>query len=88
MLAASIAGPDGPKRVLFTGDVVNDVESARLDRPKLLIYRLLIVPEADGQLSRFRRFLAGLERDHGFSLAVAHDGDHVASLGLPGISGP
>lgn len=88
MLAASLAGPDGTKRVIFTGDVINDIESARLDRPKALIYRLLIVPEADGQLSRIRRFLAGLERDHGFSLAIAHDGDHLASLGLPGVTGP
>ena len=88
MLAASLAGPDGPRRVLFTGDVVNDIDSARLGRPKPLIYRLLIVPEADGQLSRIRRFLAGLEREHGFTLAVAHDGDHLASLGLPGVSQP
>ncbi len=83
MLAASVAASDGPRRVIFTGDVVNDVESARIDRPKALLYRLLIVPEADGQLGRMRRFLAGLEREHGFTLAVAHDGDHLASLGLP-----
>jgi len=86
MLAASLAGPagpEGPRRVIFTGDVVNDVESARIDRPKALLYRMLIIPEADAQLSRMRRFLAGLEREQGFTLAIAHDGDHLASLALP-----
>lgn len=86
MLAASV-GPAGQRRRwIFTGDVVNDAAAAHEDRPKFLVYRWLIVPESDGQLSRVRRFLSGLARDHGFGLAVAHDAPHLDELALPAFT--
>ncbi len=83
MLAASV-GPVGDRaRWIFTGDVINDAAAAYEDRPKFLAYRWLIVPEFDAQLSRVRRFLAGLARDHGVGLAVPHDAPHLDRLALP-----
>lgn len=83
MLAAAVGPPGAKARWIFTGDVINDVAAAREDRPKALLYRLLIVPEADTQLGRARRLLATLEREHGFGLAVAHDGNHLRASGIP-----
>ncbi len=85
MLAASIGPPGQRERWIFTGDVINDAAAAAEDRPKALLYRLLIVPENDGQLSRVRQFLAGLAQNHSYELAVAHDGLRNDDLDLPGF---
>ena len=88
MVAASLAGPSGTERWLFPGDVINDAAAAAEDRPKPLVYRLLIVPEHDRQLGRMRRFLARLAEEHGASLAPAHDGNHLVALGISPFESP
>lgn len=88
MVVASLDGPGGTERWAFPGDVINDAAAAAEDRPKSLLYRLLIVPEHDRQLSRMRRFLAGLAQAHGATLAPAHDGNHLAGLGIPPFRSP
>jgi hypothetical protein len=44
---------------------------------------VLLVPEATARLEELRRFLAGLEREHGVSLLVSHDQLSLEASGLP-----
>ena len=55
----------------------------RLDVSKPALYRWLVIPEDDERLGELRRLLATLERDHGFTLLVAHDQRSIEATGVP-----
>jgi glyoxylase-like metal-dependent hydrolase (beta-lactamase superfamily II) len=70
-------------RYLFAGDVANVIDGVRLDAPKPFLYRTVIVPEDDDRLGELRRYLRALEKDHGFSVVVSHDGGALKESGIP-----
>jgi glyoxylase-like metal-dependent hydrolase (beta-lactamase superfamily II) len=83
-IVASIRQPDGtPKRYVFTGDITNTIDGIRKDVSKPLLYRLVIVPEDDDRLGELRRYMRALEADHGVTLVVSHDQNHLKTLGIP-----
>lgn len=67
---------------LFTGDVVNQIDGVRRNIPKPAFYSALVVPESTARLDTVRRFLAGLERDHGAGLLVSHDQLSLEASGI------
>lgn len=85
VVLAVVAGEAGPRRLAFTGDVVNHVEGIHQNVRKPPLYSWLVVPESELRLARMRLWLRHLERDLGFELAVAHDEAQLASLALPGF---
>jgi glyoxylase-like metal-dependent hydrolase (beta-lactamase superfamily II) len=87
VVLAVVRSASGVRRLAFTGDVANHVAGIRGDVGKPFAYRLLVVPEWDERLGRVRRWLAHLERELGFELAVAHDRAQLAALGLAPFSG-
>jgi len=84
MVVAAV-GSHATRLYAFAGDVVNHVDGIRHDVPKPLLYRLLVVPESDGQLARLRTFLARLERQAGARLVVSHHFGQIESLMLDPI---
>jgi glyoxylase-like metal-dependent hydrolase (beta-lactamase superfamily II) len=86
VVLAVVAGAGAPRRLAFTGDVVNHVEGVRRNLGKPPLYGLLIVPEAEARLERVRRWLLHLERELGFELVVPHDEAQLEALGLPAFS--
>jgi len=83
-IVASIRQPDGTaKRYIFTGDITNTIDGIRKDVSKPLFYRLVIVPEDDDRLGELRRYMRALEADHGVTLVVSHDQNHLRTLGIP-----
>jgi glyoxylase-like metal-dependent hydrolase (beta-lactamase superfamily II) len=83
VFVAHVRSGDSVRTWVFTGDVVNQIDGVRQNIPKPRLYSLLIVPEATARLDVLRRFLAGLERDHGVSLLVSHDQLSIQASGLP-----
>ena len=67
---------------IFTGDVVNQIDGVRQNIPKPALYSALVVPESTARLEALRRFLAGLERDHGVGLLVSHDQLSIEASGI------
>jgi glyoxylase-like metal-dependent hydrolase (beta-lactamase superfamily II) len=86
VLLAVLRGNGAPRRLAFTGDVVNHAEGIRQDIGKPAAYRTLVVPESEERLGRVRRWLRRLEQRLGFELVVAHDRAQLESLGLPPFS--
>jgi glyoxylase-like metal-dependent hydrolase (beta-lactamase superfamily II) len=83
-IVASVRQPDGTaKRYIFTGDITNTIDGIRKDVSKPLFYRLIIVPEDDDRLGELRRYMRALEADHGVTLVVSHDQNHLKTLGIP-----
>jgi glyoxylase-like metal-dependent hydrolase (beta-lactamase superfamily II) len=76
-------GAEEPRGFVLAGDVV--FAKARLgeDRPKDLVYRLLVTPENEAQLARVRAWLRELETRHGLTAIPSHDRVHLLSLDLP-----
>lgn len=75
-------GEQDPMGYVLAGDVVFSFDQIAEDRPKPLIYRVMITPEADVQLGEVRRWLHTLSRDHGLVVVPSHDIGHIESLGL------
>ena len=84
VFVAHVRGADGVTTYVFTGDVVNQIDGARRNLPKPRLYSLLMVPESTERLDRVRRLLGELERDHGATLLVSHDGLSLQASGVPG----
>jgi glyoxylase-like metal-dependent hydrolase (beta-lactamase superfamily II) len=82
-----VAGADGLKSYLLTGDVVNHIDGVRLNLPKPHLYSLLLVPESTGRLARMRVWLKGLADRHGATLLVSHDQLALEASGLPRTGG-
>lgn len=83
IVLAEVGAGGSTRRYAFVGDIVNHIDGVRLDRGKPLLYRTLIVPEDEVRLGELRRMLAALERDHGYTLLVAHDQRSLESSGVP-----
>ncbi len=83
IVLAAVAGADGRSRVGFTGDTVNHIAGIDHDVPKPMLYRLLVVPEAEQRQSELRRFLRSLRDEAGVRLLVSHDELQLASSRLP-----
>ncbi|MFI5315435.1 MAG: MBL fold metallo-hydrolase [Myxococcota bacterium] len=83
VFVAHVRTGDSIRTWIFTGDVVNQIDGVRQNLPKPRLYSLLMVPESTGRLDAVRRFLAGLERDHGASLLVSHDQLAIEASGIP-----
>ncbi|HKC51064.1 MAG TPA: MBL fold metallo-hydrolase [Myxococcota bacterium] len=83
VFVAHLRTGDAVRTWVFTGDVVNQIDGVRQNIPKPRLYSLLIVPESTARLDVLRRFLAGLERDHGVGLLVSHDQLSIEASGLP-----
>lgn len=81
-------GREDPRAYVFAGDVVFDYSQIAEDRPKPLVYRVLITPEADEQLGEVRRWLDALEKKHGFLVVPSHDLARIESLALPDFATP
>jgi len=81
-LIVAWVGKDKPRGYVLAGDVVFEFDQIAEDRPKALVYRVLITPEADMQLGEVRRWLHVLSRDHGLVVVPSHDFAHIESLGL------
>lgn len=73
IVLARVDDGSGPRTFAFTGDIVNNVSGIDHDIPKPLLYRLLVVPEADGRQAELRRFLRRLRDEGGVRLLVSHD---------------
>ncbi len=85
-LIVAWVGKDEPRGYVLAGDVVFAFDQIAEDRPKALVYRLMITPEADMQLGEVRRWLHDLSRDHEFVVVPSHDLAHIKSLGLAEFS--
>jgi hypothetical protein len=85
-VVVAFVGPEA-RGVVLAGDVV--FEKARLDadRAKDFAYRWFVTPEGEGQLGAVRRWLRGLEREHGVTPIPSHDGAWLRGLDLPRFSG-
>jgi glyoxylase-like metal-dependent hydrolase (beta-lactamase superfamily II) len=83
LVVAEVGNGDAVRRYAFTGDIVNHIDGIRLDLGKPALYRWLVIPEDDERLGELRRLLAALERDHGFTLLVAHDQRSIEAAGVP-----
>lgn len=71
-----------PRGILFTGDVVNQVDGILDDIPKPALYRTFVVPESEARLTRMRRFLRDAAERGGFALAVSHDQRQLERIGI------
>jgi glyoxylase-like metal-dependent hydrolase (beta-lactamase superfamily II) len=75
-------GRKNPRGYVLAGDVVFEFDQIPQDRPKSLLYRLLVTPEADVQLGEVRRWLQTLSQDHALDVVPSHDLAHLQSLDL------
>jgi glyoxylase-like metal-dependent hydrolase (beta-lactamase superfamily II) len=93
-LVAVAAGGHTPGSTLFfarvgetvwvlSGDIVNFKESLRLNRPKPLAYRLILVPEWSDRQEFLRLWLADLDARPGFTVVVSHDHDALQTSRMP-----
>jgi glyoxylase-like metal-dependent hydrolase (beta-lactamase superfamily II) len=80
---AHVRSSDSIRTWIFTGDVVNQIDGVRQNIPKPKLYSVLVVPESTARLDVVRRFLAGLERDHGAGILVSHDQLALQASGVP-----
>ena len=67
---------------LLSGDVSNAKQNLLADRPKLLVYSLLIVPEHRARLGELRRWLAGLDARPEVEVVVSHDLGALRASGM------
>jgi glyoxylase-like metal-dependent hydrolase (beta-lactamase superfamily II) len=88
LIVAWVGSPQtGRKGYVLAGDVVFEKSQIAEDRPKPLLYRLLITPENDTQLGLARRWLRNLEAQDEITVIPSHDGDYLESVGLPRFDG-
>lgn len=87
VFVAHLRGNGSVRTWLFTGDVVNQIDGVRQNIPKPAFYSAFVVPESTARLDAVRRFLAGLERDHGAGLLVSHDQLSLEASGISGWAG-
>ncbi len=83
VFVAHVRGAEGVRTFAFVGDVVNQIDGVRQNLPKPRMYSVVMVPESTERLDQVRRFLAGLERDHGVTLLVSHDQLALEASGVP-----
>jgi len=83
IVVANVDGPGGTTTYAFTGDIVNQVTGIDLDIPKPFLYRLLVVPEAEGRQGELRRFLRDLREQGHVRLLVSHDQRQLEASGVP-----
>jgi glyoxylase-like metal-dependent hydrolase (beta-lactamase superfamily II) len=83
VVVATRDGAGGVRRFVFSGDITNTIDGVRHDLSKPLLYRLVIVPEDDDRLGELRRWLRALEKEHGFTVVVSHDQNHLRGVGIP-----
>jgi glyoxylase-like metal-dependent hydrolase (beta-lactamase superfamily II) len=82
IVVASVDGAGGPTTYAFTGDIVNHVAGVDHDVPKPFLYRLVVVPEAEGRQGELRRFLRDLRDEGGVRLLVSHDQRQLEASGV------
>ena len=82
-LIVAWVGDRQPRGFVLAGDVVFEKARIDQDRPKELLYRLLVTPENEAQLARVRAWLRKLESEHGLTVIPSHDLGHLESLALP-----
>jgi glyoxylase-like metal-dependent hydrolase (beta-lactamase superfamily II) len=79
-----VAWVGNPARgTVLAGDAVFEMASILDDRPKPLVYRLLITPESEEQLAKVRGWLRSLAVDESFTIIPSHDQGNIAALGIP-----
>ncbi|HTO68589.1 MAG TPA: MBL fold metallo-hydrolase [Myxococcota bacterium] len=83
VFVAHVRGTDRVRTWVLVGDLANNIDGVRQNVPKPRYYSLFIVPESTARLDVLRRFLAGLERDHGAGILVSHDELSLEASGLP-----
>jgi glyoxylase-like metal-dependent hydrolase (beta-lactamase superfamily II) len=83
IFVAHVRTGDGVRTWVLTGDIVNQIDGIRRNVPKPPLYSLLLVPESTARLDVLRRFLGGLESEHGVGLLVSHDQLSLEASGLP-----
>lgn len=83
LILAQVGSGEGTRRYAFAGDIANHIDGIIHDVPKPFLYRLLIVPEAEGRLGELRRLLRELRHSHGFEILVSHDQAHLEQSGIP-----
>jgi glyoxylase-like metal-dependent hydrolase (beta-lactamase superfamily II) len=81
-LIVAWVGKGKPQGYVFAGDAVFAFDQIEEDRPKPLVYRVMITPEADMQLGEVRRWLRVIARDHDLVVVPSHDLAHIESLEL------
>ncbi len=82
IVGAWVREGSGVRGFLFAGDAANAIAGVRHDVPKPRSYRLFVVPESEGRLTRVRAFLRDAEQA-GLVVALAHDEHHLATTGIP-----
>jgi len=83
IVVALVSTPAGPRRYVFSGDTVNNIDGITYDVPKPFLYRFLIVPEDDARQGELRSFLRALHDQAGFTLLVSHDRRALEGSGVP-----
>jgi glyoxylase-like metal-dependent hydrolase (beta-lactamase superfamily II) len=79
-----VAWVGNPARgTVLAGDAVFEMASILDDRPKPLVYRLLITPESEEQLAKVRGWLRSLAVDESFTIIPSHDQGNIEALGIP-----
>jgi glyoxylase-like metal-dependent hydrolase (beta-lactamase superfamily II) len=73
---------------VFAGDVANHIAGVNDDIPKPSWYRLLVVPEDEEQLGRWRRLLRSLRDENGAVLLLSHDQFALNRSGVPEYAPP
>ncbi len=80
LVAAHVASPGDPTWLMFTGDIVNNIDGVHHNVAKPWAYRTFLVPEDETRQDELRRFLAALEAgDPAYELLVAHDQLQIAA---------
>lgn len=83
LIVAFVGNGAAPKRYVFVGDIVNNIDGINADVPKPFLYRTFMVPEDSERQGELRRYLRGLRDDQGFTLLVAHDQRQIEQSGVP-----
>lgn len=86
VFVAHVRANGAVRTYVFVGDVANQIDGVRQNLPKPHLYSVLMVPESTERLDEVRRFLSGLERDHGVTLLVSHDQLALEASGVPTYS--
>ncbi len=82
LIVAQVGSGDAPRRVVFTGDIVNNLDGIRFDIPKPWLYRTFVIPESDPRQQELRRFLKQTHEQAGAVLLVSHDQLALEAAGI------
>jgi glyoxylase-like metal-dependent hydrolase (beta-lactamase superfamily II) len=83
IIVAFVGDGAAPHPVVFTGDIVNNIDGINGDVPKPFVYRWLAVPEDHQRQAELRRYLRVLRDRYGFTLLVSHDQRQLEESGVP-----